>query len=169
MRIRKPVAGLALAVSALTGAGVGAVALSPTLASAQENPSTTDQADQPDNDQANPNQPDQDQAGQEQEGQEHEGRGRHHGPKLEAAAQAIGISVDELRGALQNGQTVAQVAQAHNVSVDTVVDAMVADAREHITAFVNGERPERDEGDRPEGQQAPNGQQDQDDQPAAGS
>ncbi|MEA3020984.1 MAG: hypothetical protein QOI47_2508 [Actinomycetota bacterium] len=66
-------------------------------------------------------------------------------PAMQAAATAIGISVADLRAALRSGQTIAQVAQAHGVDVNTVVDAMVAEAtpslRARITALVNGERP----------------------------
>lgn len=147
MKLEKPLAGLALAASALTGAGASAIALAPTVAGAQETQAPDDQQQAPDD-----------------QNQDRQGPRRgHHGPKLEAAAQAIGIEVDALREALRNGQTVAQVAQANNVSVDTVVDAMVQDAREHITAFVNGEKPERP-ADAPEGDQ-PN----QQDEPPASS
>jgi uncharacterized protein YidB (DUF937 family) len=76
--------------------------------------------------------------------------GDHHfrfgrGPGLAAVASAIGISEDDLRTELEAGKTIAEVAQAHGVDVDTVIDAMVtevtADAREHITALVNGQLP----------------------------
>ena len=91
------------------------------------------------------------------------GRG---GRGLDSAAAAIGISVDELRQALTDGSTIAEVAQSNGVDVQTVVDAMVADlqahlaeevasgehtqaeadekianANERITAMVNGEMP----------------------------
>jgi len=80
----------------------------------------------------------------------HAGRGlRGPGPGLDAAATAIGITADELKTELQSGKTIAEVAAAHNVDVDTVIDAMVteatADIREHITDFVNNGRPERGE------------------------
>lgn len=72
----------------------------------------------------------------------------HGGPRrehLEAAATALGMTVDELRTALVAGQTIAEIATVQGVDVDTVIDAMVADAsdelRERITAFVNGEAP----------------------------
>jgi len=86
--------------------------------------------------------------------------------ELAAAAKAIGISADDLRSAIRSGQTIAQVAQAHNVAVSKVVDAMtaaikdriqtavtsgrmtqaqadaaVAAAKNRITAIVNGQRP----------------------------
>jgi hypothetical protein len=97
-----------------------------------------------------------------------------HAVKAELAlmAKTIGIAEADLRTALKGGQTVAQVAQAHNVSAQTVIDAVVNDittraqgrpgwakltdaqksqfttkARERITRFVN-------EGGQPGGKQA---------------
>lgn len=58
--------------------------------------------------------------------------GRHGGPGLDAAATAIGISADELRTALQDGQTIAQVAESKGVDVQTVIDAMVAEFKAHL-------------------------------------
>jgi len=89
------------------------------------------------------------------------------GPGLNAAAEAIGITVEDLRTAVRGGDTIAEVAAANDVDVQTVIDALVAEATtrvdaavadgelteakaverkadlvEHITAMVNGERPE---------------------------
>lgn len=80
------------------------------------------------------------------------GRGDHgdhqRGPRAEGlakAAEVIGITTDQLKTALQSGQTIAQVAQAKGVSVNSVIDALVADAqanlRQRITDMVNGVRP----------------------------
>jgi uncharacterized protein YidB (DUF937 family) len=73
------------------------------------------------------------------------GPGGALGPNHEAvsdtsvAAQAIGISEADLQTALSNGQTMAQVAQAHGVDVQKVIDALVADANDEIaTALKNG-------------------------------
>jgi uncharacterized protein YidB (DUF937 family) len=88
------------------------------------------------------------------------------GPGLEAAAETLGIAEDELRDALGDGQTIAEVAAAQGVDVQTVIDALVAEATarideavadgdlteeeaterkadlvEHVTALVNGEGP----------------------------
>lgn len=52
--------------------------------------------------------------------------GREGGPQLDAAAQALGMTTAELRTAVQGGQTIAQVAASKQVSVQTVIDAMVA-------------------------------------------
>ncbi|HVL93512.1 MAG TPA: hypothetical protein VM264_09225 [Acidimicrobiales bacterium] len=70
------------------------------------------------------------------------GAARHRpGHHVSAAADAIGISEEDLVAALRGGQSIAQVAQSRNVAVQTVIDAMVADAREglveRITALVN--------------------------------
>jgi ribosomal protein S20 len=59
-----------------------------------------------------------------------------HGPKLDAAAQALNLSVDDLRSKLDNNTTLAQVAQAQGVDVQKVIDAMVADATAHIDQAV---------------------------------
>jgi hypothetical protein len=151
MNVKRSVACLAMAGSALAGG----VLFGPVLAGAQED----DQQEAP-----NPEQ---------EQGEERgpcRGGGRHRGELLEAAAAAIGIEEDALREALQNDQTIAQVAQANNVDPQTVVDALVADVSaridqkvadgdltqeeaderkaelpEKMTAIVNGERPERPE------------------------
>jgi len=76
----------------------------------------------------------------------HQGRG---GPKSErrqemraAAAEAIGITTTELQAAVKSGQTIAEVAEANGKSVQSVIDALVAqataDITEHITDMVNG-------------------------------
>jgi pyruvate/2-oxoglutarate dehydrogenase complex dihydrolipoamide acyltransferase (E2) component len=52
-------------------------------------------------------------------------------------ANAIGISVSDLQTALANGQTVAQVARAHNVDPQKVIDALVTDGLNELAAEVN--------------------------------
>lgn len=94
------------------------------------------------------------------------GPGHHGGASLEVAAETIGIDVADLRTALAEGQTIADVAAAEGVNVADVIDALVAeandrldqavadgritaeDAEEHradvterVEALVNGERP----------------------------
>ena len=81
----------------------------------------------------------------------HEGRG-HGGARgekrqemLTAAADAIGITADELKTAIEGGQTIAQVAEANGQSVQSVIDALVAqattDLTQRITDMVNGVKP----------------------------
>jgi ribosomal protein S20 len=64
------------------------------------------------------------------------GRPGSRGPKLDAAAQALNLSVDDLRSKLRDGKTLAQVAQDQNVDKQKVIDAMVADATAHIDQAV---------------------------------
>lgn len=69
------------------------------------------------------------------------GRGGPHGPGLEVAAKAIGISEADLETALRSGQSIAQVAKSKGVDVKVVIDAMVAHAsanlEKRITEMVN--------------------------------
>lgn len=70
---------------------------------------------------------------------DHRPGGDHRGHRLmglEAAADAIGISAADLRTALEGGSSVADVAKAHNVDVQKVIDALVADATKHIDEAV---------------------------------
>jgi hypothetical protein len=66
---------------------------------------------------------------------------RHPGraAAIRTAAEAIGIDADELRTALRDGQTIAQVAEANGVDPQDVIDALVAQATERITKAVNGD------------------------------
>ena len=81
----------------------------------------------------------------------HEGRG-HGGARgekrqemLTTVADAIGITADELKTAIEGGQTIAQVAEANGKSVQSVIDALVAqasaDLTQRITDMVNGVKP----------------------------
>lgn len=62
--------------------------------------------------------------------------GRHGGPRVEglhqamgdAAASALGITSDELSGALRDGQTLAELAAANGVDEQAVIDAALAAA-----------------------------------------
>lgn len=78
------------------------------------------------------------------------GRGGHHrgGPGLEAAADALGMTEDELRAALDvDGTTLADVAEEQGVSVETLVDALVATAQERIATAVEEGRLTQEEAD----------------------
>jgi hypothetical protein len=63
-------------------------------------------------------------------------RGRGGGKRLETAATAIGISVADLRSELGPTKSLADVAAAHGVDVQKVIDALVADATTHIDQAV---------------------------------
>jgi hypothetical protein len=51
---------------------------------------------------------------------------------LDAAASYLGLTAAELRNKLESGETLADVAKEQGKSVDGLVDALVADAREHL-------------------------------------
>src|SRR5687768_10174560 len=56
--------------------------------------------------------------------------------KLDAAASALGMTVEELRTALQGGQSLAAVAKAKGVDVAKVVEALVAQMKAHLDQHV---------------------------------
>lgn len=64
------------------------------------------------------------------------GMGDHHGPGLDAAAKAIGISADDLQTQLRAGKTLAAIAKSKGVSAQKVIDAMVAEAKAKSAAAV---------------------------------
>ncbi|MCP5097212.1 MAG: hypothetical protein GY943_16820, partial [Chloroflexi bacterium] len=53
-----------------------------------------------------------------------------------AAAETLGITVDELWDALENGQSIADLAAQNNVDLQTVIDAMIAAETAFIDALV---------------------------------
>lgn len=74
----------------------------------------------------------------------HAKRGEHWGPrgprgffgeKIEAAASALGISLDELRDLLRDGKSIADIAEEKGVDIDKVVDALVKAAEEALDAL----------------------------------
>jgi hypothetical protein len=79
------------------------------------------------------------------------GRGGHrHGMHigLEAAATALDMTADELREALSaDGATLASVAEAQGVDVQVVIDALVAEAQEHLDQAVADGRLTQEEAD----------------------
>ncbi len=79
---------------------------------------------------------------------DHDGRGGWPGgPRpggraedLQVAAKAIGISAADLKTALRNGQTIAAVAKAHNVDVNTVISALVSSENSEIDSALSAGR-----------------------------
>jgi hypothetical protein len=76
------------------------------------------------------------------------GHGPGHGPRhggglgkgLEIAAGVLGLTTDELRAELEAGSTLADVATAEGVAVQSVIDAIVADITTHVNERVaNGD------------------------------
>ena len=75
--------------------------------------------------------------------------GRRGGAALGRAATALGVTAEELRTALRDGQTIAQVAETQGVEVQAVIDAMVAGVKEHLDEKVaSGDRTQVEADDR---------------------
>lgn len=70
----------------------------------------------------------------------HRGPGLHFGRDLDAAAAFLGLSESELRTALRNGKTLAQIAGDRGKSVDELVDSLVAAATKRLDAAVQDGR-----------------------------
>jgi hypothetical protein len=110
---RRNIIGAAMLSAAIAGGGVAGVVLgSPTTSSAATAGATTT---------TTPN------------GHPPFGRGRP-GLGLDAAAKAIGITTAELQADMKAGKTIADVAKAKGVAVQTVIDAMVAAAKTDLEA-----------------------------------
>ncbi len=74
-------------------------------------------------------------------------RGHRGGCNLEAAAEAIGIEEADLKAAIDDGATIAEVAEQNGVSADDVVDAMVDAKEERIAEKVAEGRITQEEAD----------------------
>ena len=57
-------------------------------------------------------------------------------PMMVTVADALGLEVEDLFTALHNGQTLTEIAEAQGVELDTVYDAMLTEAAEHMTLAV---------------------------------
>ena len=64
------------------------------------------------------------------------GPGGRGGVCLEVAAKALGVSEDDLKSALQDGKTIAEVAKEKGVDQQKVIDALIADAKTKTAAAV---------------------------------
>ncbi len=75
---------------------------------------------------------------------ESSGRRGHHGHRgfggLDSLTDVLGLTEDEVRTALQEGSTLAEIASQQGVEVDAVVDALVAEAESHMAEAVAEER-----------------------------
>ena len=66
---------------------------------------------------------------------------RHHvGADLAAAASYLGITEEQLRAELQNGNTLAEVAKTHGKTVAGLVNAVVAEAKTRLDSAVKAGR-----------------------------
>lgn len=137
--MRKKAATAAMAAG-LIGGGAAGLILGGTSAVGAE-------GDQPDATQ-------QDQTAQQEGTRDGERGGPRHGPRrrhaakvmLTPAAEALGMSVEDLAAQLHDGRTIAEVAAEKGVDKQVVIDAMVAEASERITKFVD-EGPGANKGD----------------------
>jgi polyhydroxyalkanoate synthesis regulator phasin len=79
------------------------------------------------------------------------GRGGHHGGDrigLETAAESLGMTEEELRTALEpDGTSLADVAVAEGVEIDTLVDALVKAQQDRIAQAVEDGRLTQEEAD----------------------
>ncbi|HEX7094316.1 MAG TPA: hypothetical protein VF183_00435 [Acidimicrobiales bacterium] len=126
----KLVAAAAFSAALLGGGAAGALLGTPTLTAAQEEDGSTTTTAPDDTTTTTPDSTD------DGEARDHE---RHAKcgpavprPSLSAAAEALGISVDELREELRAGSSIADVAEERGVDLQAVIDAMVAAATEEI-------------------------------------
>jgi hypothetical protein len=60
-----------------------------------------------------------------------------HGPDNAVVAEALGTDRETLRTELQAGQSIADIAEANGVDIQTVIDALIADAESHIDLAVD--------------------------------
>lgn len=67
------------------------------------------------------------------------GFGRGFFDASDTLSEVLGISEDELRQALRDGQSIADIAEANGIDRQAVVDALVAEATERIESFIDGE------------------------------
>jgi hypothetical protein len=68
------------------------------------------------------------------------------GASLSAAAEYLGLTVDQIEGRLEDGETLAEIAKAEGKTVDGLVDAFLAEAKERLDEAVEEGRltnPER--------------------------
>ena len=139
--MKKQVASLAIAATLLGGGTAGALLL-PTVASAQEEEAPVEQLQASslsdaletlvDNGVLTDEQAEAVEAAIQElrpafQGPRH--RGSHFG---EAVTETLGMEPAEIREGLADGQTLAEIAEANGSSADALIDAMVAEANEHI-------------------------------------
>ena len=70
------------------------------------------------------------------------------GAGLDAIAKALGMTADELRTALKGGSTITQIAATKNVSVETIVKAVVAELTTKINDAVTAGKMTQAEADK---------------------
>ena len=149
--MRKSITAAAMAASLTVGGAAGAVLFVPSLSSAQTDETTIEETGTQDRDgflaqalaplvdDGTITQPQAD-AVIETLHEARPDRGGRRGHLGEALTEVLGIEADELRTALAEGQTIAEIAEANGVSTDEVIAALVADAQERIDQGVEDGR-----------------------------
>ncbi len=124
MASKKILAAIAISAAVAGGGLAGALTSSPLISSAQEggDTATTEGTTTDDTATSDADAPD-DAAGR---------CGPGHHADLGVAAEALGMTEDELRAALDEDTSIADVATEQGVDLQTVIDAMVADATARI-------------------------------------
>jgi hypothetical protein len=69
------------------------------------------------------------------------------GVALDEAAKALGIDLDELRTELRSGKNLAEIAAAHDIDVQQVIDALTAEAKAKLDAAVTAGRITQEQAD----------------------
>ncbi len=122
MPSKRTLLGAAAFSAALAGGGVaGALLGTPSLSGAQDDSSTETTTEAPAADAARPLRP---------------GPFGHRGERLSVAAEALGMTQEELLTELRAGKSIAQVAEEKGVDVQTVVDALVAEGTQKLEAAI---------------------------------
>ena len=145
--MRKRIAATVVAASALSGGVIGLTLFGPSTVGAKSGSTST--TVQPATPQAA--------AGKADAKGDHRGHGfggpgfgGRHGlvDGKAAVAKAIGISETELTTQLRSGKTIAQIAKAHGVTTQKVIDALVTDAKAKLAAAVKAGRLTQAQADR---------------------
>jgi hypothetical protein len=156
--MKKSIAGVTVAASVLAGGMGGLILTTPGLAGAQEDDTTTEE-DRPDvvggvfADLVEEGVLTQEQADtvKDRLGQAREEFGpRFHGPRAEhreILSDVLGVTTDDLKEARDNGESLADVAEANGVETQAVIDALIADLDEHLDLGVEAERLTQEEAD----------------------
>jgi hypothetical protein len=133
MPTRKLLGAAAIAAAVAGGGIAGAFVGVPVASNAQESPNTPTTPTTPTTEDVEGTQ-----TAPDAEDTEARGCGFGHAPgfDLDVAAEALGVSEDELREALEDGQSIADVAGERGVEVQSVIDALVAAANERIDEAV---------------------------------
>ena len=76
------------------------------------------------------------------------GLGFHFGEKLDAAAEYLGVTDEELREALQSGKSLAEIAEEKGKSLDGLKEALLAEAQTRLNEAVADEKLTREQADR---------------------